>query len=126
MADDTVIHEWRVTGQLGDEFDPYEYTWRSSDPAWPDAEAAAWAFVDKLTGEWTDVRVQHRTITATPWADAGRPESHRLKSAHSCRLCSRWLEGEWNVETDPDERAALQRQMDQGRCDICPPRVRRG
>jgi hypothetical protein len=45
-----------------------------------------------------------------------------MKSAHSCRVCRRWLEGEWNWATT-EERAALQRQMDQGHCDDCPPTI---
>lgn len=42
-----------------------------------------------------------------------------LKSAHSCRRCGRWLEGEWNRTDDDDERASIQRQMSDGRCDDC-------
>lgn len=42
-----------------------------------------------------------------------------LKSAHSCRRCSRWLEGEWNRAASDDERADIQRQMSAGRCDDC-------
>lgn len=48
-----------------------------------------------------------------------------LKSAHSCRRCGRWLEGEWNAARAPElhlVRADLQRQMEQGRCDVCPPK----
>lgn len=45
-----------------------------------------------------------------------------FKSAHSCRICGRWLEGEWNVEAPPG-RVELQRQMDAGHCDLCHERV---
>lgn len=45
-----------------------------------------------------------------------------FKSAHSCRICGRWLEGEWNVEAPPG-RVELQRQMDTGHCDLCHERV---
>ena len=56
----------------------------------------------------------------------------KLKSAHSCRLCGRWLEGECNSDTvqrlpAPAReivQAGLLRQMRQGHCDVCPPRVR--
>lgn len=41
-----------------------------------------------------------------------------LKSAHSCRLCRRWLEGEWSRAT-PEERVEIQRQMTAGHCDDC-------
>ncbi len=40
------------------------------------------------------------------------------KSAHSCRHCARWLEGEW-PDTNASGRAELQRQMDYGLCDAC-------
>lgn len=41
-----------------------------------------------------------------------------LKSAHSCRLCGRWLEGEWSGAS-LEEKSEIQRQMDVGRCDDC-------
>ena len=44
-----------------------------------------------------------------------------MKPNHQCRVCGRWLEGEWNLTTDPDLQAALQRQMNQGHCDSCTP-----
>lgn len=44
-----------------------------------------------------------------------------MKSNHQCRRCGRWLEGEWNRAAKLSiERAELQRQMDQGHCDVCP------
>lgn len=43
----------------------------------------------------------------------------KLKSSGSCRLCKRWLEGEWSAARRKAERDALQRQMDAGRCDAC-------
>lgn len=42
-----------------------------------------------------------------------------LKSSHSCRVCGRWLEGDWNRSDDDAQRAEIQRQMDAGRCDTC-------
>lgn len=55
-----------------------------------------------------------------------------MKSSTSCRVCRRWLEGEWNrlhslrrvdrlTEGVQEELDALQRQMDQGHCDGCTP-----
>lgn len=41
-----------------------------------------------------------------------------LKSSHECRVCRRWLEGEWARGT-PGERVELERQMSVGRCDGC-------
>jgi hypothetical protein len=44
-----------------------------------------------------------------------------LMPNHQCRLCGRWLEGEWNrAAPDSRDRDELQRQMDAGRCDVCP------
>lgn len=44
---------------------------------------------------------------------------NRLKSSHSCRLCRRWLEGEWSRATTVAERQSLHRQMTNGLCDDC-------
>jgi hypothetical protein len=43
----------------------------------------------------------------------------RFKSAHSCRLCGRWLEGEWARAVTDDERESIERQMNNGMCDDC-------
>lgn len=61
-------------------------------------------------GRWRDTR-----------GSQPEPAPRRLKSAHSCRLCGRWLEGEW-ASADAEQCIELQRQMDQGHCDVCPPR----
>lgn len=45
--------------------------------------------------------------------------SVRMKGNHQCRLCGRWLEGEWNRSKSEAERAELARQMEQGHCDGC-------
>lgn len=42
-----------------------------------------------------------------------------MKSAHSCRVCSWYLEGEWS-RASAEGRKALERQMAQGHCDECP------
>jgi len=41
-----------------------------------------------------------------------------LKSSHECRVCRRWLEGEWS-RAAPEQQDELQRQMNVGRCDNC-------
>jgi hypothetical protein len=46
----------------------------------------------------------------------------RFKSAHTCRVCGRWLEGEWSG-ADAAGRVEIQRQMDAGHCDTCHERV---
>lgn len=56
--------------------------------------------------------------------------ARRFKGAHSCRVCGRWLEGEWSaadlLASDADRdalRAEIQRQMDAGHCDACHDKV---
>ncbi len=46
-----------------------------------------------------------------------------LKSSFSCRICRRWLEGEWSSATTKEARDEIQRQMGVGRCDDCTRRV---
>jgi phosphoribosyl-ATP pyrophosphohydrolase len=42
----------------------------------------------------------------------------KMKPNHQCRLCGRWLEGEWaSAPKGGPERTELQRQMSNGRCD---------
>jgi hypothetical protein len=76
MPDDDaghVVHQWRVTGQPGGGFPPYDFTWDSSDKRWPGpaAEICARGFITRATSIWTDVALQHRTITYSPWQVAG-------------------------------------------------------
>lgn len=72
---------------------------------------------------WTDPtgRFKRQTWSQIRARGAVRevPEAPRhYKSAHSCRVCRRWLEGEWSSAAPP-ERVELQRQMDAGHCDRC-------
>lgn len=58
----TVVHEWQVTGYPGGPSgDLYTYAWPGED--------VARTFVAKYTDGWTDVHVQHRTVTTSPWED---------------------------------------------------------
>jgi len=55
--------------------------------------------------------------TERRFAGGERPSGYeRLKSAHSCRLCGRWLEGEWS-KANAVQRARLETMMSLGRCD---------
>lgn len=60
--------------------------------------------------------------TVHPMCDAEAigvpPPSPPLKSSPSCRVCRRWLEGEWPTADDAG-RAEIERQMAAGRCDDC-------
>jgi hypothetical protein len=47
-----------------------------------------------------------------------------LKSSTSCRMCRRWLEGEWS-SASPEQKVELERQMSVGRCDECTRRAAR-
>ena len=43
-----------------------------------------------------------------------------MKSSGSCRVCRRWLEGEWSQAT-PEQREVIEKEMAQGHCETCPP-----
>jgi hypothetical protein len=48
------------------------------------------------------------------------PDVPPLPANHQCRLCGRWLEGEWNRARDDEAlRHELHRQILAGRCDDC-------
>lgn len=55
--------------------------------------------------------------------DDPAPPRCAFKDSTSCRICRRWLEGEWNRAAPGPERTELQRQMDAGHCDLCHERV---
>lgn len=59
------IDEWLVTGQPGDGYPPYLYTWRSDEYADPEAWARAHI---GLMGDWVDgPHLAHRTVTYSGW-----------------------------------------------------------
>lgn len=69
----------------------------------------------RVSIEWHGGNTQDMPVTAV--------RALTLKPNHQCRLCGRWLEGEWNAAApDSRDRDDLQRQMDAGHCDVCPPR----
>lgn len=53
------------------------------------------------------------------------PPPRRLKSAHSCRICGHWCEGDWNSAYQYLEpahsaiKARADREMARGACDPC-------
>jgi hypothetical protein len=60
-----MIDEWLVTGDPGNGYPPYRYTWRSDEYAEP--EAAARAYID-IVGEWAaGPHLAHRTVTYSGW-----------------------------------------------------------
>ena len=78
-----VVHEWRVTGEPGQGYPSYSFTWRSGDDRWPtpeQAEAAARAFVAQFPKMWNEMPslepwvegpdLSHRTVTYTDWESA--------------------------------------------------------
>lgn len=94
------------------------------------AQAATWTGLQLCPG---CRRVQHRLPADSPvmpWhptvarvlpGELGAPvdrQCRRYKPNHQCRVCARWLEGEWS-DADAADRIELQRQMDTGHCDRC-------
>lgn len=91
--------------------------------------SAAWLLLDDdtltalPTGEYAErIGVTCDGIQWVPYAPHDLPYVRPLKSNHQCRLCRRWLEGEWSG-ADPLGRIQIMRQMDFGRCDDCTRRV---
>lgn len=71
----TTYEEWRVTGDLGDDYPPYEFTWSPRrNPHLGDPEAGARGFIALVadTGcAWPDGPHLHkRTVTVTDWEPA--------------------------------------------------------
>lgn len=58
------IDEWRITGDPGDGFPPYRFTFRSDE--YEDPEASARKFCE-LSAKWA--HLSHRTVTYTAWED---------------------------------------------------------
>lgn len=65
--------EWRVTGDPGEAYPPYEFTWsalrNSVHYGDPEAEARSFlALLDSVNDKWRDGPHLHkRTVTVTPW-----------------------------------------------------------
>jgi hypothetical protein len=78
----TTYEEWRVTGEPGQGYRPYSFTWSpSTRPGLHDLEGEARGFIALLkdVGEtWIDGPHLHkRTVTVTDWHDAGPPPLNR-------------------------------------------------
>jgi hypothetical protein len=72
-------------------------------------------------GVGAPVGTWHPTVPRVRPGELGAPinrQCRRFKSSHQCRVCARWLEGEWSG-ADVAGRIDLQRQMDLGHCDRC-------
>lgn len=63
--------EWRVTGDPGGGFPPYDFTWSPfRNPHLGDAEAGARGFISLIASHdgWPDgPHLQKRTVTVTDW-----------------------------------------------------------
>jgi hypothetical protein len=69
----TVVHEWRVIGDPGPGFPPYDFTWRSEgpEPSENEAEQNARTFLTLIGETWNrPPSLAHRTVTYSPWEDA--------------------------------------------------------
>lgn len=67
----TTFEEWRVTGDPGDGYPPYEFTWspfRNPQLGEPEACARSFAALVDQHGRWPDgPHLEHRTVTVTEW-----------------------------------------------------------
>lgn len=74
MSDEaTTYEEWRVTGDPGEGYPPYQFTW-SPVNGHDDPEGSARGFLallDSVHDLWRDgPHLHHRTVTATAWRAA--------------------------------------------------------
>jgi hypothetical protein len=66
--------EWRVTGDPGDGFPPYNFTWSPlrNDLGDPETEARAFVALIHSHGRWPDgPHLHRRTMTVTDWEPVG-------------------------------------------------------
>lgn len=71
--------EWRVTGDPGPGYPPYDFTWsRWRNPHLGDPEQGARSFValiEQHPASMRDVRLMCRTVTVEPWQEVPRDGS---------------------------------------------------
>lgn len=58
-----VRQEWRLTGQPDQGFPFYDFTFHSDRPAPYNTEEYVRGFIERCTPAWTDVKLEHRTVT---------------------------------------------------------------
>src|SRR5207244_1364470 len=73
---------------------------------------------------WTPGESHRRIVHTNPEATVAEGiEPRTFKSAHSCRVCGHWSEGDWNMAPrgpgGDDQRAKAEREMGRGCCDNC-------
>lgn len=67
-----VVHEWRITGDPGEGYPPYNFLFRSDDIRWQgdaaELNARAQLAIMAEHGDWRDgPYLHHRTVTYGPW-----------------------------------------------------------
>ena len=64
----TTYEEWRVTGDPGEGFPPYSFTWSTRGYGEPEVEARSFARTIRVYDNWRDgPHVHKRTVTVTDW-----------------------------------------------------------
>lgn len=72
--------EWRVTGEPGQGFGPYKFTWspKRGDEHPEDKARNFVRVIERSDDPWTDgPHLQHRTVVVTSWRPAGPPPVNR-------------------------------------------------
>lgn len=62
-----VAEEWRVTGDAGEQYGPYDFTWIPARWCDPEAEAREFVRSPGVMASITDIELMHRTIITGPW-----------------------------------------------------------
>ena len=66
-----VREEWHLTGQPDQGYPFYDFTFRSDRSDEKCTEEYVRGFIERVTPEWSDVKLEHRTVTiiSTEWDD---------------------------------------------------------
>lgn len=89
LADDQprTIEEWRVTGDPGQGYPPYRFTFRTGEYLEPELAARKWIDFAK---DWTDgPHLSHRTVTYSAWEQAttGDEVVHLIADGEAVTSC---------------------------------------
>lgn len=114
---------------FGPRFSPIDIPWVSNDPDAPCCMCPD-AFIDNCVpldecpqhGHRPDFSLCHDPAAALAYRLDEGYQVPRFKSAHSCRRCGHWSEGDWSRAYRAGDQPAVakaQREMDRGCCDPC-------
>jgi hypothetical protein len=64
----SVIEEWRVTGDPGHGYPPYQFIWSTATSADPETPARAFVEMVRDRHDWVDgPNLHYRTVTYSEW-----------------------------------------------------------